>query len=243
MAVALARPGECAYLLEGLLAPRKGVRPVEARHRKLLAAACLEHATELDPGVRARVHRYTRDLLRPTSLAGARALGWIGAIVLEMLPDPAHVSDTEAHQLAVTATSVADDRAIGYLSRLRDRASWQVRSQLAGAWRHYDTDRYADEIIAHLDPTELEFPVSSLEELHALLRLGGRPCVQITGQLTPAQLVDGLVPESLTYLWLTHAPADERMHWLGAFLRLRTLQVPREAHVTAVPEGVHVIHE
>ncbi|MFI2027928.1 NACHT domain-containing protein [Streptomyces buecherae] len=243
MAVALARPDECAYLLEGLLAPRKGARPVEARHRKLLAAACLEHATELDPGVRARVHRYTRDLMRPTSLEGARALGWIGAIVLEMLPDPAHVSDTEAHQLAVTATSVADDRAIGYLTRLRDRASWQVRSQLAGAWRHYDTDRYADEIIAHLDPTELEFPVSSLEELHALRRLGGRPCVQITGQLTPAQLVDGLVPESLTYLWLTHAPADERMDWLGAFPRLRTLQVPRDAHVTAVPEGVHVIHE
>ncbi|WP_217197973.1 hypothetical protein [Streptomyces buecherae] len=64
-----------------------------------------------------------------------------------------------------------------------------------------------------------------------------------TGQLTPPQLVDGLPPESLTYLWLTHAPPDEPMDWLGACLRLRTLQIPREAHVTAVPEGVHVIHE
>lgn len=132
MSVALARPDECAYLLDGLIAARKGARPVESRHRKLLAAASLEHATELDPAVRARVHRYTRDLARPTTLEGARALGWIGPIVLEMLPDPAAVSDDEAHRLAVTATSVADDRAIGYLVRMRDRSSWAVRSQLAG---------------------------------------------------------------------------------------------------------------
>ncbi|WP_431042888.1 NACHT domain-containing protein [Streptomyces sp. P1-3] len=241
MSVALARPDECAYLLDGLLAARKGVRPVESRHRKLLAAACLEHATELDPGVRARVHRYTRDLVRPTSLEGARALGWIGAIVLEMLPDPVDVSEAEAHRLAVTATSVADDRAIDYLTRLRDHPSWTVRSTLAGAWRRYDTDRYADEIIAHLDPDELEFPVSSLEELHALRRLGGRPCVQVTGALGPAQLVEGIVADSLTYLWLMH-DVGEHMAWLGAFPNLATLQVPATQRVTGVPEGVQVIH-
>lgn len=243
MAVALARPDECGYLLEALLAPRKGGRPVEARHRKLLAAACLEHATELDPAVRARVHRYTRDLMRPTTLEGARALGWIGAIVLEMLPDPARVSDAEAHRLAVTATSVADDRAIDYLTRLRDRTSWPVRTQLAGAWRRYDTDRYADEIIAHLDPSDLEFPVSSPEELAALHRLGGRPCVQVTGELTPAQLVAGLAPGPLGHLWLTHDPGPEPLDWLGAFPHLHTLQLPRTATPVAVPAGIQVIHD
>ncbi|MES4909468.1 MULTISPECIES: NACHT domain-containing protein [unclassified Streptomyces] len=243
MSVALARPDECAYILEGLLAARKGARPVQARHRKLLAAACLEHATELDPEVRARVHRYTRDLVRPTTLEGARALGWIGPIVLEMLPDPTVVTDEEAHRLAVTATSIADDRAIDYLVRLRDRTSWAVRSVLAGAWRRYETDRYADEIIAHLDERELDFPVSNLEELHALRRLGGRPCVQIAGAFTPRRLVEGLVADRLTELWLAYDLGTRLdLEWLAAFPRLHTLRVSsRNAGVTGVPEGVQVI--
>ncbi|WAP56828.1 NACHT domain-containing protein [Streptomyces sp. S465] len=243
MSVALARPDECGYLLEGLLAARKDARPVHARHRKLLAAACLEHATELDPEVRSRVHRYTRDLVRPTSLEAARALGWIGPIVLEMLPDPSGVSDEEAHRLAVTATSIADDRAIDYLVRLRDRASWAVRAQLAGAWRRYDTDRYADEIIAHLDARELDFPVSDLEELRALRRLGGRPCVQIAGAFTPEQLTEGLVAERLTELWLAYDLGEDLdLSWLAAFPQLHTLRLShRNAEVTGVPEGVQVI--
>ncbi|MDX3228233.1 NACHT domain-containing protein [Streptomyces sp. ME19-01-6] len=243
MSVALARPDECAYILDGLIAARKGSRPVQARHRKLLAAACLEHATELDPEVRARVHRYTRDLVRPTTLEGARALGWIGPIVLEMLPDPTVASDEEAHRLAVTATSIADDRAIDYLVRLRDRTSWAVRSELASAWRRYDTDRYADEIIAHLDERELDFPVSNLEELHALRRLGGRPCVQIAGAFTPRRLVEGLVADRLTELWLAYDLGTHLdLQWLAAFPRLHTLRLSsRNAGVTGVPEGVQVI--
>ncbi|MET8177403.1 NACHT domain-containing protein [Streptomyces sp. NPDC005336] len=243
MSVALARPDECVYLLEGLLAARKDARPVHARHRKLLAAACLEHATELAPEVRSRVHRYTRDLVRPTTLEGARALGWIGPIVLEMLPDPTGVSDEEAHRLAVTAGSIADDRAIDYLARLRDRTSWAVRSQLAGAWRRYDTDRYAEEIIAHLDERELDFPVTDPDELRALRRLGGRPCVQIAGAFTPRQLTEGLVAERLTELWLAYDLGEQRnLRWLSAFPRLHTLRVSaRNAEVTGVPEGVQVI--
>ncbi|MEC4018608.1 NACHT domain-containing protein [Streptomyces sp. H27-D2] len=242
MSVALARPDECAYLLDGLLAARKGARPVESRHRKLLAAACVEHATELAPEVRDRVRRYTRDLVRPTTLEGARALGWIGPIVLEMLPDPAAVSDEEAHRLAVTATSIADDRAIEYLTRLRDHSSLAVRSQLAGAWRRYDADHYADEIIAHLDESGLDFPISNLEELHALRRLGGRPRLQIAGLFSPGQLVDGIVAERLTRLWLAY-DLGVSLEWLSAFPRLTTLQVSKAVArgVSGVPEGIRVV--
>ncbi|MEU4682035.1 NACHT domain-containing protein [Streptomyces xinghaiensis] len=241
MAVALARPDECAKLLEGLLAARPGAKPVEARHRKLLAAACLEHVTELDPGVRDRVHQYTKNMVRPTTEAAARALGWIGPIALEMLPDPAGLPDREAYLLAVTATSIDDDRAIDYLVRLRHRESWHLRSLLAGAWRRYDTDRYADEIIAHLDERALDFPVSDLEELHALRRLGGRPAVQIAGRFTPGQLVEGLVAEKLTHLWLAY-DLGTPLEWLSSFPRLHTLSVSRHAlPVHGVPEGIHLV--
>ncbi|WP_406219300.1 NACHT domain-containing protein [Streptomyces decoyicus] len=242
MAVALARPDECAALLDGLLAPHPGVRAAEARHRKLLAAACLEHATELDPAVRARVQRFTRDMVRPSTPSGARALGWIGPIVLEMLPDPAHVSDREAYLLAITATSIADDMAIDYLTGLRDRAHHEVRAQLAGAWRRHDTARYAREIIAHLEPAELYFPVSDLEELHALRRLGGRPHLRIAGPFTPDQLIEGIVPaEGLTRLWLAY-DLGVSMEWLSAFPKLDTLRIGRRIPpVRGVPEGIGVV--
>ncbi|WP_435602583.1 NACHT domain-containing protein [Streptomyces sp. bgisy130] len=242
MAVALARPDECAALLDGLLAPHPGVRASEARHRKLLAAACLEHATELDPAVRARVQRFTRDMVRPSTPAAARALGWIGPIVLEMLPDPTEVSDHEAYLLAITATSIADDMAIDYLTGLRDRAHHEVRAQLAGAWRRHDTARYAREIIAHLEPAELYFPVADLEELHTLRRLGGRPHLRIAGPFTPDQLVAGIAPaEGLTRLWLAY-DLGVSMEWLATFPRLDTLRIGRRIPpVTGVPEGIRVV--
>ncbi|GAA2585007.1 NACHT domain-containing protein [Streptomyces tubercidicus] len=242
MAVALARPDECAALLDGLLAPHPGMRAAEARHRKLLAAACLEHATELDPEVRARVQRFTRAMVRPSTPSAARALGWIGPIVLEMLPDPAEVSDHEAYLLAITATSIADDMAIDYLTGLRDRAHHEVRAQLAGAWRRHDTARYAREIIAHLEPAELYFPVSDLEELHTLRRLGGRPHLRIAGSFTPDQLLEGIAPaEGLTRLWLAY-DLGVSMEWLAAFPHLDTLRIGRRIPpVSGVPEGIRVV--
>ncbi|MEU9113324.1 NACHT domain-containing protein [Streptomyces sp. NPDC048483] len=242
MAVALARPDECAALLDGLLAPHAGIRAAEARHRKLLAAACLEHATELDPDVRARVQRFTRDMVRPSTPPAARALGWIGPIVLEMLPDPVQASDDEAYLLAITATSIADDMAIDYLTGLRDRQHHDIRAQLAGAWRHYDTARYAREIIAHLEPAELYFPVADIEELHTLRRLGGRPHLRIAGYFTPDQLIEGIAPaEGLTRLWLAY-DLGISMEWLSAFPKLEILQIGRRIPpVTGVPDGIRVI--
>ncbi|MEU7484919.1 NACHT domain-containing protein [Streptomyces sp. NPDC042319] len=241
MAVALARPDECAQLLNGLLAPHPGVKAAEARHRKLLAAACLEHATELDPEVRWRVQRFTRDMMRPTTPAGARALGWIGPIVLEMLPDPAAANDAEAYLLALTATSIGDDMAIDYLTGLRERPHLDVRAQLASAWRKYDTERYAREIIAHLDDTELYFPVSDLEELHALRRLGGRPHLQIAGRFTPDQLIEGIAAGPLTRLWLSY-DLGVPMDWLTAFPNLDTLLIgSRLPRPSGVPDGIEVV--
>ncbi|MEK8172001.1 hypothetical protein NKH77_29735 [Streptomyces sp. M19] len=97
MSVALARPDEAAYLLNGLLSPARrppGPGPAAQAPRGRVPGA--RHGAR--PEVRARVHRYTRDLVRPTTLEGARALGWIGPIVLEMLPDPTDVDDQDAHR-------------------------------------------------------------------------------------------------------------------------------------------------
>ena len=120
MAAAHARPEECGDFLERLLSAAPALRRPQVNHRRLMAAACLDHVTELDPSVRRLVHDRTKNLVRPTSELGARSLGWVGPIVLELLPDPEQVpSDQQALLLALTATRVEDDAAIDYLARLR----------------------------------------------------------------------------------------------------------------------------
>ena len=241
MAVAHARPRECATLLQGLLAP--GKTGMKRNRRRLLAAACLEHVTELDPETHARVRRETRNMVRPATVAAARGLGWVGPIVLEMLPDPAKVSDEEAYRLAVTVTRIDDDAAVDYLARLRDRRSLAVRAELARGWHNFQTERYAAEVVRHLDPEGLYYPVADRVELAALRELGGRERVQIVGHFTPGELVDGLVHQQLTHLWLAYDLGEGmEMEWLSAFPSLTTLRVnPRLPRVSGVPEGVRII--
>ncbi|MFE0101459.1 NACHT domain-containing protein [Streptomyces sp. NPDC059009] len=242
MAAAHARPDECAEFLERLLSAAPKLRRPQVNHRRLMAVACLEHVTELDPAVRDLVHERTKHLVRPTTELAARGLGWVGPIVLEQLPDPEQVTDdAQALLLAITATRVEDDAAIDYLARLRDRSSLSVRNELARSWRRFDTERYAREIIAHLDPKGLYFPVSDTAELAALRSLGGRPRVELVGVMETAELREGLERESLTHLWLNAGPVDPDMAWLAHFPNLRVLRVnPRLPRVRNVPEGITI---
>ncbi|MFI2617683.1 NACHT domain-containing protein [Streptomyces sp. NPDC018584] len=242
MAAAHARPEECARFLERLLAAAPGLRRPRVNHRRLMAAACLEHVSELDPAVQELVHRRTKNLLRPTTEQGARSLGWVGPIVLEQLPDPEQVpGDQQALLLAITATRVQDDAAIDYLARLRTRSSLAIRTELARPWRHFDTERYAREIIAHLDPEGLYFPVSDAAELAALHSLGGRPRIQVVGVMHTDELLAGLAPDRLTHLWINAELPDPDMSWLARFPVLRVLRVnPRLPRLRNVPEGVTI---
>ncbi|GAA4010400.1 NACHT domain-containing protein [Streptomyces marokkonensis] len=242
MAAAHARPEECAEFLERLLAAAPGLRRPQINHRRLMAAACLDHVTELDPAVQRLVHERTKNLVRPTTEPAARGLGWVGPIVLELLPDPGQVpDDRQALLLAITATRVQDDAAIDYLARLRSRSALPVRTELARGWRHFDTERYAEEIIAHLDPDGLYFPVADTAELAALHELGGRTRIQVAGVMRADELLAGLAPGQLTHLWLNAELPDTDLSWLSVFPRLRVLRVnPRLPRVRNVPDGVDI---
>ncbi|MFH8490366.1 NACHT domain-containing protein [Streptomyces longisporoflavus] len=242
MAAAHARPEECADFLERLLAAAPNLRRPHVNHRRLMAAACLEHVTELDPAVQQLVHQRTKNLVRPTTELAARSLGWVGPIVLEQLPDPEQVpDDQQALLLAITATRVQDDAAIDYLARMRHRSSLSIRMELVRPWRHFDTERYAREIIAHLDPIGLYYPVADTAELAALRQLGGRPWIQLVGVMPTEELLDGLEHEQLTHLWVTAELADTDMSWLSRFPNLSVLRVnPRLPRVRNVPEGITI---
>ncbi|OEV11034.1 NACHT domain-containing protein [Streptomyces nanshensis] len=240
MAVAYARPAECATLLQGLLTP--GWIGMDRNRRHLLAASCLEHVTELDPQTRDRVFEATQFMVRPRDPTRRKILGFLGPIVLEMLPDPATLPDDEAYLVALTVTRVRDDAAVDYLARLRDRGSLRLRTELANGWHKFATERYAEEVLRHLDPTGVYFPVSDHAELAKLKELGGRERVQITGDFRPEELLAGLERDKLTHLWIAYdlGPGME-MEWLREFPSLTTLRVHSRLRVTGVPEGIRIM--
>jgi hypothetical protein len=245
MAVAQGRPAERARILTGLVAGRDD-RPLSdaatvrasdpsALRAVLLAASCLEHATELEPSVRESVLALTRDLVPPRDTPLARLLGDIGGpLLLGLLPGPAGLTDEQAVHVVITAARIGTEAALPLLARYRDHPALAVRRQLAWSWHRFGTREYAAEIIGHLDPADLYFTAHGAEQLAALRELGGRPRIQVTGRYNPDDLVRLIEPETLTHLWLRDGyrarPGEE---WLLRFPRLRTLVLPEPEPATS----------
>ncbi|CAM5625874.1 NACHT domain-containing protein [Streptomyces narbonensis] len=176
MAVGHARPRECAEILRELLAAADATDHRRTRLRLVvLAATALEHATEVAPEVRQELLSRTVAIVPPRTVSEARALAAVGRLVLDLLPGPEGLPEEDAWLVVTTATIIGSDAAIPYLARFTGHPAIPVRSQLVWAWFRFDTDRYAEEVIARLDPTDLEYTVQTDEQAAALVRLGVRP--------------------------------------------------------------------
>ncbi|MGW1390219.1 NACHT domain-containing protein [Streptomyces nigra] len=221
MAVAHARPAERTRLLTSLV--ERGDSSADIRHRlHLLAAVCLDDATELDPLVRNEVQRRAGELIPPRTIAQARGLADVGPVVLELLQGPEGITSDEAYFTVLTAVRVGTDAAISVLARFRAVDDLRVRAELALAWSRFDTDRYAEEVIAHLQEDDFYFVVSSSRELKALRRFGGRSLVKIASSISPEDIKRYCVADRLVELCIA---ADLRCswEWLGDFPRLTRL--------------------
>ncbi|MFE9607744.1 NACHT domain-containing protein [Streptomyces sp. NPDC006012] len=217
MAVAHARPRERVTLLRQLL-----VR--DTPRLTLLALACLEHATALDPAVRAEVERRAAELIPPGTKEEARALAEAGPLVLELLPGPEGLTDEQARGVTVTASLLGDEEpegALAVLRRFREHPDLTVRRQLMGTWGRFDTAEYAAEVLDHLDRTGLLAVCESAEHRAALA--GMRPWYGISFR-GPHRAEDMLAavaaPEAVTVIDLRD---NSRLTDLGALLPFRSL--------------------
>ncbi|MFF2187857.1 NACHT domain-containing protein [Streptomyces sp. NPDC058155] len=243
MAVAHCRPTERTRILTGLIR-RENVSAHGMNRLHLLAAACLEHATELDPEVRAEVQQRASTLIPPRSAEQARALVEVGPVVLDLLPGPPEAlptdnsdeeqhdgqpkkerpADDESYFTVLAATRIATDAAIDVLARYRGHHELRVRGELVRAWSRFDTDTFGQEVIAHLDEDNLYFPVSNVAELQAISSYGGRARIKIAGDFTVADFINGCREERLTHLWLS-ADIGDSWKWLEQLPQLRCLTI------------------
>ncbi|MGI5531093.1 NACHT domain-containing protein [Streptomyces syringium] len=190
MAVAHARPTERATLLRRLVA--RGDRTAKHRTRlHLLAMACLEQATELEPGVREAVESRAGALLPPWSYAKAKELASVGPVILDLLPGPEGLEDEAARAVVQTAVAVGGDAALPLLKRYRDCTDRGVQSSLASGWSSFDTEEYAQEILDHL-PDDVTVHVASAAELTAVRGLRTRSGISCNGNFSAPELMSAI---------------------------------------------------
>ncbi|MEU7113306.1 NACHT domain-containing protein [Streptomyces sp. NPDC046182] len=176
MAVGHARPRECAEIFQELLNAVDAAPDRRTQLRVLVVAAtALDHATEVAPEIRERILARTAEVIPPRDMHEARILGSAGRGVVDLLPDPDGLGDSDALMAVVTATHVESEAALPYLARFTGHPEIAIRSQLVWGWRRFDTRAYAEDVIAPLDPTGLFFTVNSDEQAGELVRLDLRP--------------------------------------------------------------------
>ncbi|MGW0570190.1 NACHT domain-containing protein [Streptomyces tauricus] len=231
MAVAHARPRERADLLTQLLAAAEQSGPAGGTRVRLLALAGLEHATELDPTVRAAVEEQAATLIPPRTAEEARELAAVGPLVLELLPGPEGLSEEEARAVVVTASLIGTDAAVPVLARFRTHPSLSVRAQLTWTWHRFDAERYAADVIAHLPEEDLYFTAHSTRHLRVLHSLGGRRRLQLEGSIEASELRAHLPPDTTLHLVLRDNQTLRDLNWLSPLRRLTYLDISRSSHV------------
>ncbi|MEV4741392.1 NACHT domain-containing protein [Streptomyces sp. NPDC049555] len=186
MAVAHARPTERATLLRRLVA--RGDRTAKHRTRlHLLAMACLEQATELDPEVRAAVEERGAMLLPPRSSREAEQLARVGPVVLGLLPGPEAADKDEAQAVIQTARAVGGDAALALLKRYRCVHSG-AHPFLADAWSSFDEREFAAEILEHL-PADCRIVVRNPEALKILPSLPQKTSIGFAGDFSADEIL------------------------------------------------------
>ncbi|MFF1910073.1 NACHT domain-containing protein [Streptomyces sp. NPDC058239] len=204
MAVGHARVDERAVLLSKLL--HRSEEEPEHRHRLvLLAAASLDHAPELHPGVRSEVQARTEELLPPLDLEDADELAKAGELVLDLLPKPGNLSEGTAAAIVRTAALIGGDAAFEVMVGFREDERPEVSRQLAEGWGTFVAEEYAREVLSASSWTRSYLYVHRPDQLSALPHTRGARRIHLSGDhcdLAPLLLLDA--PEAL-FLYDNHA--------------------------------------
>ncbi|MGV9453223.1 NACHT domain-containing protein [Streptomyces sp. NPDC003635] len=231
MAVGHARVEERTRLLRQLLRRADKVRRYRER-LVLLAAASLEHAPELDPGVRGEVETRTAELVPPKRLEQAEQLVRAGELVLELLPGPDGLTEHEAAAVVRTAGLIGGEAALEVIRRFRSDQRRDVRTQLNVAWPSFDTVTYFEAILEGTVPSGQFLTMDGAEKLALLPRLPDLAGLHLIGDHGIPSAV--LAHTSLTFLGLIDNGLVSDLSPLRALPNLREVTLNRCASVTGL---------
>ncbi|MER0243802.1 NACHT domain-containing protein [Streptomyces sp. HSW2009] len=220
MAVAHARPDERATLLRGII--ERADRQQQHRTRlRLLALACLQHATELDATIRSEIEAGAAALIPPRSVAEAVALSQVGLVALDLLPRPSELKEDERVATVHTAQMVAGDAGLAYLAAFAGPQSEAVHEALANNWERFDAEQYVTEVLASV-PGPAYVTLVDARQLAAIRSLDVNG-ISYLGDLTGAQLARLPQAPALREISLIANDAITDLRWVTAFPALKSL--------------------
>jgi NACHT domain len=199
MAVAHARPSEREQVLQGLLAGNAaacGSRRMRDRLH-LVAAACLEHADVMDTDqARRMVQDAAARLIPPASLDDAELLAKAGSFVLDLLPGPEGLTETQAACVVRTAAMIGGEGAREKIAEFGGIDDVVVMEELLRAWRQSDDpEDYARAVLADVDFGDRRLDVRGwhrVRHLRHLTRLTNVCCLGDLHPLDPLAAVPNL---------------------------------------------------
>nr|WP_250567492.1 NACHT domain-containing protein [Streptomyces sp. Tu102] len=233
MAVAHASPDDAEQILRRLLSRGdRNTANTQLRTRLyLLAAACLDYATELEPGVRAEVHHRTTALLPPRSVHEAHALASAGQVIIDLLPGPEGLEEDEAEAVVYTAGTIGGDAAMTLLKRYRTYTKGLVPWYLQMHWSQFDVSEYAKEVLAQM-PELPVVAIRSLEQVAELEHMKVPRDISLTGDFTSSQIEDILTRTKIRYLGLFKNEILEDLRFLAGCKSLEDLSLSSCPNVT-----------
>ncbi|WP_433137654.1 NACHT domain-containing protein [Actinomadura nitritigenes] len=139
-------------LLTGILA-RAHTEKRRARALKLVAVACLETLPSVPDDLREDLDRCLDDLIPPRDEASARSLATAGEPVLHRLPETLDGLTTAAAKATIqTVWLINGAKALSPLARYASDQRPHVRYELTNAWDYFDTDEFAERVLARCPP-------------------------------------------------------------------------------------------
>lgn len=227
MACGHATTTQANQLLTGIL-NRAEEEPGNARRLRLLAAACLETARDLDPTVRQRIdHMVRQKLIPPRSLRETASLTSVGPHLLRYLPGTLDgLSEAKAAATTRIAALTGTKDALRLLASYAQDSRGEVQDELASAWRYFDPERFALEVLANSPLKQGKWSISSLKYVPHLRHLTALTRLDVWLHTEVAEKLEIFAELPLESIYLTldnSTPYDLRM--LGDQPQLRNIHL------------------
>lgn len=181
-------------LLGGVL-DRAGEEPRYARKLRLLAAACQETVPDVSSGLAGRLDRAVETLLPAQRPTDPPALAAVGPSLLRKTPRSLDRLSPDSAALTIQAVAlIGGPEALSLLVGYTGDERGEVINELIDAWRYFDADAYASEVLAQLPLGGFVIQLSSVSQWRAAAGLRSVRSVIIEYPVTDLAPIAELAP-------------------------------------------------
>jgi hypothetical protein len=158
---------EADYLLGALLRPH--ARSQGPSHLDLLAVACLETVSDLDPDLRVEIQHRAKALIPPRTPDAIQVLAGVGEFVLDVLAQRMEYSDEDGTIGAIEiAAKIGSEDAIPFLSRFAGDTRVRVIQALVQARENFESSDFAMQVLQDLPVQEIPIRAAADETANHL---------------------------------------------------------------------------